>query len=926
MKSDHAGRYRVYVSLALLVAIAGLAPAALRAQAPTGTIGGTVTDATGASVPRATVTIFNVKQNRNERVVVTDAAGNYVAPFLSVSTYNLTVEAPGFKKVVREGIVLNVDDHLAINVALEVGATKQTVTVEDTPVHIETSSSVMSTTVNGTQIREDALITRNYERLVSLMPGVVSNSVDQLYPGVSVPGGTATNPYSINGSRNSMNAWLVDGADNEDRGSNQTLLNTPSVDALDQFKVERNGYEAQTGRAGAAQIEVVTKSGTSAFHGDAFEFVRNDTFAANNFYNNATNVNLVNGKAAVPPLRYNNFGWTLGGPIYIPGHYNTEKNKTFFFFSEEFRRIITYTTPTATLPTLPEVQGTFPNAVCTSYTGSACNTTSTTIASTSFDPVAKEYITDIYNKITLPAGTNTLPISARNYFGFEQELYKVDQVFGPKLTLSARFLRDQIPTAEPGGLFQSGALPAVYATSTNAPGHNWVVHATSTLSPTWLNEAGYNFSYGAIISNPVGLANSTYSRDVKVSLPYPVTLTLVPTLAFSGGGTGVGSEGNYRDFNRNHQIFDNLSKIHGPHTLRFGFTYYHYQKTENAAGGNQGSFSFTPASVPSGATTYQQSWANFLVGNVSSFTQTSLDITPDIRANQYEMYAQDDWKIKSNLTVNFGVRYSIFRQPTDAKGQNVDFDPAAYSAANAPRLVVGSTNTTLPVGTPLPYTNGVILGGRNSPFGTAVASQDNRDIAPRLGFAWDPFKTGKTSVRGGYGIYYDATLYGIYEQNIFADPPIVNSVNIPNTTLSNPTGGTASVSYSPIGLHATTNQFHTPYVQQWSLEFQREVAHNFQLNVGYVGSKGTHLLGIVDINNSAPGLAWSSGLVSSTTVFTSANEGLLNALRPYQGYNYINNIEPWFNSNYHCPSDQRPEALRRKFIHWVRLHLVAGDD
>jgi hypothetical protein len=346
---------------------------------------------------------------------------------------------------------------------------------------------------------------------------------------------------------------------------------------------------------------------------------------------------------------------------------------------------------------------------------------------------------------------------------------------------------------------------------------------------------------------------------------------------------------------------DNPGANWGDHTIRFGLSYNHYQKTENAAGGNggnQGTFNFAPAVTPTSPTTsFEQSWANFLLGNVSTFTQTSEDITPDIHVQQWEVYLQDDWRVKPNLTLNFGARYSNFRQPIDAKHELTNFDPLLYNPANA--AVITSAGT-LAAGTPNPYLNGIIINGQNSPYGQAVSSQPNNNVAPRFGFAWDPFNSGKTSIRGGYGIFFDSTLYGIYEQNIFANPPYVVSVSIPNVTLDNPTAGTATVSSSPKVLHATPYINSTPYTQAWSFEVQREITPSSLVNVAYVGNKGTHLLGEVDLNQVYPGLAWSSGFVSPTTTFTSSgSEAILNALRPYKGYNAITAIEPWFNSNYH---------------------------
>jgi Carboxypeptidase regulatory-like domain/TonB-dependent Receptor Plug Domain len=864
------------------------------AQDTTGTIVGTVTDSSGGGVAGAKVALYSVEHQRVEQTVKTASGGEYVLPLLPVGTYNLSIEAAGFKKSIREAIALNVNDKLTFNVKLEVGDVTQTVTVEEAPIQVQLQNGAeQSTTITGTQIRELALVTRNYEQLIGLMPGVSSASVDQLYVGNSLPSGqTNTIPFSVNGSRNSDTAFLVDGADNMDRGSNATLLTTPSIDSIAEFKVLRSGYSAESGRAGAGQVSVVTKSGTNEFHGDVFEFVRNNDFAANNFYNNATSLNLgANGKAQVPALRYNNFGETLGGPLYIPKVYNG-KNKTFFFFSQEFRRYITYASGTAVLPTTSELNGVFPVPVCVQYSVNTCTQTSTTI--TNIDPVAKEYIKDIFSKLPLNSASTTVNSLFRNRFNFEQELYKIDHIFGEKLKVSARFLRDNIPTTEPQGLFTNSPVPGVAVTNTNSPGRSWVFRATASLTPTWLNEFGYNYSFGAIISDPTGLINSNTSTDVKTNLPFPVTLSQIPTVAITTGSSITGY-GPYRDYNRNYNVYDNVTKVLGSHTIRFGASYNYYQKKENAAGANAGTFTFTNVTTPAGGNAFQQSFANFLLGNAASFSQTSLDITPDMRAQQWEAFAQDDWRIKPNLTINFGVRYSLFLQPTDKNGQLSSFDPSVFNPSNVPAITAAGLFATQNAQT---YLNGIIIGGMGSPYGSKISNQDKKDFAPRFGFAWDPYKDGKTSLRGGYGIFYDPTLYGTFEQSIFQNPPFVNAVSIPNASFDNPAGGTASVSNTPKYIRGTPTNFPTPYLQQWSLGIDRQISKTMVVNVSYVGTKGTHLIGIVDLNTVQPGLAYSSGLVPTTTTFTSANETILNQLRPYKGYNAIGAIEPWFNSNY----------------------------
>lgn len=883
-------------TLSLTLCILLLCSTTLVAQNITGSIAGVITDPAGASVPNAAVTITNTERNQVLRTLKTDETGAYVAPGLPVGVYSVSVEANGFKKATRTGITVNVNDKLTVNVGLEVGAMTEQVTVEAEAANVELQSSTAGNLISGLQIRELSLNNRNYEQLVALMPGVSSGASEQIYIGTTNPlGGTNTVSFAINGQRNSANSWTVDGADNVDRGSNLTLLNYPSIDALAEFKVLRGLYSAEFGRAAGGQINVVTKSGTSEFHGSAYEFVRNNAFAANNWINNANRVNLgTDGKARVTPLRYNNFGYTIGGPVYIPGAYNTEKNKTFFFFSQEFRRVITYASTLATVASDDQKRGIFSTPVCVAYTGSTCTQTSTTI--TNINPLAQAYITDIFSKV--PGGNpvdNTLYVPQRSTYNHRQELYKIDHNFGEKLSVFGRYLTDHIPTVEPGGLFTGSALPGVATTRTNSPGHSWVFRAQASISPTFLNEAGYAYSYGAIVSRVEGLISTEKSPHIKAKLPFPVTLARVPSIGF-----GVAGFGPYDDFNRNHNVYDNLTKILGRHTIRAGLSINHYQKTENAGGNNAGTFAFPSTPRPAGVTAFQQQWANFLLGNVSTFTQASLDLTPDIRTWQSEFYVQDDFRLRPNLVLNLGVRYSLFRQPWDEKGMLTNFHPEAFDISKAPEI--DRTNGNIIAGSNPNYNplNGVIDNGKTSPFGRKVANEQNRDIAPRIGVAWDPTGSGKTSIRSGYGIFYDAILFGVYEQNIFNNPPYVQSITISNTRLDDPTAGTPVVSLAPKTLRGTPSPAKTPYTQQWSFDIQRELPYRFTVDVGYYGSKGTNLLGIVDINQVPVGAGLAAGLhTGAGTAFTSADSPRLNALRPYRGYGPINTLRNWFNSNYH---------------------------
>ncbi len=328
----------VFLVVACLTALAA-------GQEITGDIRGVVKDPQGAVVAGAKVSVVNIERNATLRTITTGSDGSYVAPYLPVGHYQIVVEAPGFKKLVTKDIVLDVSDHRIVDAQLQVGAAGETVNVEQSPVAVDLETSAASGLVNGTQVRELALSSRNYSQLLVLQPGVSTNlASDQLYVGVTSPTGLSNQMnFAVNGQRPTQNSWTIDGADNFDRGANLTLLNFPSIDSIAEFKVLRSSYLPENGRSSGGIVNVVTRSGTNAFHGSAYEFFRNDVLQANNYFNNRAQI-------ARPPLRWNDFGFTIGGPI--------RKNKTFFFYSMDWRRIITYSTfQSAEVPTPAELTG-----------------------------------------------------------------------------------------------------------------------------------------------------------------------------------------------------------------------------------------------------------------------------------------------------------------------------------------------------------------------------------------------------------------------------------------------------------------------------------------------------------------------------------------------------------------------------------------
>src|SRR6476659_10869300 len=410
----------------LLVALSICAfSAVIFAQEVTGSLNGTVKDATGGVVSGATVTISDSEKKVVLRTTTTNNDGQYSAPNIPSGVYDVTVEAPNFKKHVDTGLKLNVSDKRAVDVTLEAGNISEVVTVEAAPLAVQLNTPTAVSIISGDQVRELSLNNRNWVQLVALSPGVSNDLADQVYVGTTNPAGQAnTINVSVNGARSAQNTFRVDGADITDRGSNITIQAYPSVDSIGEFRVLRSLYPAETGNSGGGQVNVITRSGGDSFHGSLFEFVRNERLNANDFISNSLSNPPFgrdsNGKAKRSPFRYNNFGGTIGGPIYIPnfgegrGGMFSKLKRTFFFFSEERRKDIRYPALSATVPDAALRQGIFPVDVCINrndIVGATCTGANilprgSALNPALFNPAALAYLNQIYNRLPLPNAPN----------------------------------------------------------------------------------------------------------------------------------------------------------------------------------------------------------------------------------------------------------------------------------------------------------------------------------------------------------------------------------------------------------------------------------------------------------------------------------------------------------------------------------------
>jgi hypothetical protein len=840
-------RRTLLISLWFVVLGLATSPAGAAAQEITGTITGSVKDTSGAVLPGVTVT---ARQNQTglTKEIVTAEDGGYTLPYLPVGTYDITFTLPGFKTFSSKAVELHVNDRIQVDATLEVGAVAEVVQVVGESPIVQATSAVQNL-MGPTQVQELPLNNRNFVQLATLVPGVNSSLPDEVGIGL-----TNVVSLSIAGNRRNSVNWLVDGASNIDVGSNVTLLATPTLESIEEFKIITSGYNAEWPRSGGGIINVITKSGTNVFRGSAYEFYRDDNLNTNSFFRRQSSDPAIRDKPVA--LDYNNFGYTVGGPAV--------QDRLFFFWSQEWRRI---QKPSDTSALVPDPAWlTDPTNI--NY-----------VAPADRDPNAVRLL-DAWPPPN--TGTGNFLHSLPNRQNTRQEVIRMDWQMNNRWRMMGRYTHDLSNTTEVGGLFFNTAVPNVATTLTDVPGQILVAQLTATIRPNILNETSFQFSGNAIASI---YGDNARNQRSEYSLAIPELFAenrsgLIPSIALPGILSTIGAPQLFDNDYRNFTVTDNLSWQRGNHSYKMGLLLAFEQKNEISGSNTQGTFNFRAGG---GFTAFQ----NFLRGNRDGACGTNCDYTePErevdaaIRANRYEFFVQDSWRLQPNVSLDYGVRYSLHPPLKDANDILTNFDSALYSAARAPQ-VNAAGQVVVGTGDPL---NGIVVAGQNSSHGRAIYNLDRNNIQPRVGMSWDVLSDGRTIVRSGYGIYFDQPLSGIFLQNAFVNPPFVSNPQVFNPQLSNPSAGTTPTARPVQSLIATSDPFETPRIQQWNVGVQRELYRRGMVDVGYVGSAGDNLIQPVDINQ--------------PQVQDVVRIGVLNQARPYLGYGTINRRQTTAKSRY----------------------------
>jgi hypothetical protein len=833
-------------TLTALALLCCVAPPEANAQAVTGTILGIVKDSSGALVPGATVTLLNTRTGFS-RSVVTDSHGEYTAPSVPTGAYNVTAEITGFKKVTKANVLVGVDQKVRIDVALELGAMEEVVEIQaETPL-LQSSSSDLGQTVVEEQIKTLPLNGRNFVSLTRTIPGIGRGNVGANIDGAGSLAWRASASFSAQGQRTRDNNYMLDGVDNNETWL-QTVVIFPSVDALDEFKLQSSTYSAEFGRSLGGVVNLQIKSGTNQYHGSAFEFLRNDAFDANNWFNNRAN-------RPKPAFKQNQFGATFGGPII--------KDKTFFFADFQGLRINQGLTYLSTVPTDKMRQGDFSELNRVIYDPTTRQPfPGNVIPQSRWDPASKNIMEQLYPAPNT-AGTKAASGQIVNNYLINPELQRQDNQFDIKLDhrltsdnrffirysyqKTHRFLPATLEHGDSGVTFGAG--------DGNVKAQGLAFNDTHTFSPNLLNE--FRFGWTSI---DFFMTSLDYGKNLAAAMGIPGINNNESTSAFTqlnfqnirniGANSNQPLITNQNDF----QIFDNVTKISGRHTFKVGGSVTFRSREILNADTIVGNFTFNNnmtsncAGTVAGCTLNSSTGfdvASFLLGYATTKNRNLFDAsTYTEKRPEYSIYGQDDFRVSSRLTLNVGLRWDIYRPWVEINDRQSNFD------MNTGLFVVASDNATI---------QGVDVG-------RILQTYSKGDLGPRFGFSWDATGTGKTLVRGGIGVFWNFTPGGTSSSKA-QNQPFLQSTALtpaPNTSFSNDPKMLVSAGLPPPpGVHpeappagATRSifdiGFRDAHTINYNLNIQQQIGTNYMFEVAYAGARGSDYVVKVDVNQAPP--------------------------------------------------------------------------
>jgi len=959
-----------------------LAGAPVHAQTTSAYVSGAVADSQGGVLPGATVTLTSRTQG-NVLTTTTDAEGRFVFPIVRPDSYTIRVTMQGFKTSERTGLVVSANDRASTGTLnLEVGGIEESVSVSGRISELQIESGERSFTLESEALKNIANNGRAMFNFANLVPGVLQNGTS----GTEIP---QVSGFTVNGQRPNSNNITIDGVTNIDTGDNGGNMATTNIDAVAEFKILTNAYQAEYGRAVGGQIQVVTKSGTQSFHGSGYWYGRRSDWNANTWTNKrAAAPPPVGSGALIEPAKAsrNDYGYTLGGPIFIPGVFNEDKKKLFFFWSQEFqRRNDPAASREARVPTPLERQGDFSQSVDASgnpfpyirdyTTGLPCSASDTRGCFQDGGvlgkiPANRLYAPGIAALNIFPAPNYTAGAGVNfqsqnpNEAPRREDLLRLDFQATDNWRFTGRYMKTKEEILQAYGTTWAGngsdhlPMPVMFL----HPGSNYMLSATGILSPTTslelsvgraANSLNYELQQANLFRSAAGLTG------MPLLYPDAVQADYIPDFRFRGGRTGNAGfyqtdRGPFTNENITWDAIANLSKVWGQHSTKFGVYFQHSYKPQSIFASFNSQISFIDDGNNPFDTGY--SYANAATGVFNTYTQANKFAIPEWRYKNFEWYAQDNWKVNRRLTLDYGVRFYYLTPQWDTSLQASNFLPDEFNPAAAATLYQPTC-----VGAPAPCSGSARRGldpktgqtvdgrfiGRLTPGsdrfnGAFQAGQGINDelqdgntfkISPRFGFSYDLTGKGETIIRGGAGIFYDRPQGNMVFDMIANAPGVLNS-SIQWGTLQSLTAG-GNDPYPTLGLNPTAYDFEPPKTYQWNLGIQHKLWYNLIFDLAYVGSENKDLLRQAQINALPIGTTFQASAQDPTRVGTSSTPGATalpnDLLRPYQGYGGIRMWGYDGYSNYHALQTGLSRRFENGFMFsafyvWSKALTIANTD